>query len=145
MKLTGKQLNEWRAFVSAYAIEDSILLVELSEEQILSAANGIGPDRWPEAVRRVVDFLNPCFILPSIIHDLQFTYRNDGTKYKFHSYNGMFERNCKRMAKYEYAWWRPMRYIAMQRAGEFGIILDSFGWRAWMQAYEEAQTRLALG
>lgn len=141
MKLTIDQLGYWRAFVSAYTIEDSILLFELSDEQIISAANGLGPARWPEAVRKVIDFLNPLFILPSIIHDLQFTYRNDGSEHKFLCYNGMFERNCKRMAKYEYAWWRPMRYVTMHRAGEFGIILNKCGWPAWQQAFDEAQKR----
>lgn len=145
MKLTGKQLNEWRAFVSHHAIVDSRLLFEHSDVEIISAANGIGPAFFPEAVRNVIDFLHPCFVLPSALHDISYTYHNDGTRGTFLHYNAVFVTNCKLMAGYTYSWYNPARYYVRHKASEFGTILDSFGWRAWMQAYEEAQNRLALG
>lgn len=136
MKATREMIHGWREFVSRHRIMNSMMLFEHSDEEIIASCNGIGPDRWPEAVRNVIDFLNPCFILPSVIHDLSFTYDNDGTAEKFHHHNKIFEVNCSLMSKYSYGWWNPMRYVYLHKAKKFGMLLDDFGWKAWEDAYK---------
>ena len=143
MKLTDNQLAEWRRFVSHHAIVDSWLLFEHNDVEIIEACNGIGAASWPESARAILDSSLPTLLLPSVIHDLQWTFGNDGSREYFLYTNAVFTTNGRLMAKYHFPWWRPARYISLSLADRAGNLLDALGWPAYRKAYEESQRKIS--
>ena len=64
----------------------------------------------------------------------------DGTKESFTASNERFKRNGYKVAKADFSWWRPRRYVVMNHARRFGNICQAFGWSAWMAPFKERQS-----
>ena len=45
------------------------------------------------------------------------------------------------VAKANYSWWNPLRYIVMNQARRFGNLCQLFGWSAWTSPCECAVCR----
>lgn len=134
MKLTPEQLAEWRRFVSKHRLENSILLYEYSDKEIISCCNGIGSEAMPEAIRSFLDRMHPSMQIAAGIHDLEFQFSEDRSDAAFHASNARFQRNCISVCKDIYKWYDPRRYLAMHDAKKFRAILDLCGKSAWKAA-----------
>jgi len=141
MKLTSKQLNEWREFVSKHRLEGSIVLFERSDEEIISCCNGIGSQAMPEAVRKFLDAMHPSMRIAAAIHDLEYQFSEDRSDEAFHASNARFQRNCVAVCKILYGWYDPRRYWAIHKARQFRAILDLCGKPAWRKARKDYLNR----
>ena len=137
MRIDAEKLSELRQLASEVHPEGEDLLFFHTDEEIIEAFNGIGPESWPEALRSLIDRLHPSVILAALIHDIQWTYWNRGTKDHFLKTNAIFERNCKKTARHCYCVIDPRRWISLRRAKEFKALLDAFGFKHYKQAFQK--------
>ena len=105
-------------------------LEKLTDEEIISMANGIGSANMPNVLRNAITKLHPSLEIPAVIHDISWT-MSDGSKEWFLKSNEEFEQNGIIMAKHLHAWYSPLRYLAIHKARQFRKILDEFGESAY--------------
>lgn len=72
-------------------------------------------------------------------------HESDGSKEKFTESNNRFKTNGYTVAKANYRWWNPLRYIVMNHARRFGNICQLFGWAAWCSPCECAVCKKKRG
>lgn len=121
-----------------YELEGREVIKGYTNTQLGSMCNGIGPEKFPAWLRTVLDALHPSLAPVAFIHDIEWSL-SDGTKESFAESNARFKRNGYRVAKAEFGWWNPRRYIVMNHARRFGNICQAFGWDAWRAPYEAAR------
>ena len=92
--------------------------------------NGIGPDSFPEWLRKCISVLHPSLAVVALIHDVEW-HESDKSKEKFAESNARFKQNGYKVAKAEFGWYNPRRYVVMNQARRFGNICQIFGWGAW--------------
>ena len=80
----------------------------------------------------------------AFIHDIEW-HESDGSKEKFTESNNRFKTNGCTVAKANYSWWNPLRYIVMNHARRFGNICQLFGWAAWCSPCECAVCKKKRG
>ena len=56
---------------------------------------------------------------------------NDGTEESFKESNQRFRRNGIKVAKIEFKWYDPRRYIVMFDAVKYATLCQLFGWSVW--------------
>ena len=110
-------------------LENVEILDRYSFRQISEIYNGIGPDRFPEWLREMLDDLHPSLCVVALIHDLE--YYEGGSKEMFTESNERFYRNGKTVAFAKYAWYDPRRYLVWNKARQFRNICNAFGWAGW--------------
>ena len=93
--------------------------------------NGIGPDSFPEWLRKCISVLHPSLAVVALIHDVEW-HESDKSKEKFAESNARFKQNGYKVAKAEFGWYNPRRYVVMNQARRFGNICQIFGWNAWL-------------
>ena len=108
------------------------ILDGLSIDEIRDKANGIGADWMPDALRELVDTLNPSLEPVALVHDLEFD--KGGDRLAFLSSNRRFYDNGLKSAKWHYGWYNPARYYVMYQAWKFWKLLDRLGHLAWKGA-----------
>ena len=113
----------------ALNLENVEILDRYSLSQIAEIYNGIGPDRFPEWLREMLDDLHPSLCVVALIHDLE--YYEGGSKEEFSESNERFYRNGKTVAFAKYAWYDPRRYWVWNKARQFRNICNAFGWAGW--------------
>ena len=116
-------------------LENVGILDRYSVEEVSAIYNGIGPDRFPEWLREMLDDLHPSLCVVALIHDLE--YYEGGTKEEFTESNERFYRNGKTVAFANYAWYDPRRYWVWNKARQFRNICNAFGWTGWNKTEEE--------
>jgi len=113
-----------------YGLEGRGILSKYTPAALAKIYNGIGPDSFPEWLRDVISSLHPSLAVVAFIHDIEW-HESDGLKEKFAESNARFKTNGYRVAKAEYGWYNPLRYIVMNQARRFGNLCQLFGWDAW--------------
>lgn len=111
-------------------------------EAIRQASNGIGPDRWPEEIRKIVTGFLDTFAEASIVHDWEFSSEeNDGTLERWHEANARFEVNCRKLIRHKISKWRFLRRL--QAHGAVNLLMEALespqGRRAWEEAFQRLQ------
>ena len=129
-----KEVKRMIELCEKYELEGRAVIKAFSNTQLGSMYNGIGPEKFPGWLRAVLDFLHPSLAPVAFIHDIEWSL-SDGTKESFAASNSRFKRNGYKVAKSEYGWYNPRRYIVMNQARRFGNICQSFGWSAWMAPF----------
>ena len=119
----------------ALNLENVGILDRYSVEEVSAIYNGIGPDRFPEWLREMLDDLHPSLCVVALIHDLE--YYEGGSKEEFTESNERFYRNGKIVAFAKYAWYDPRRYFVWNRARQFRNICNQYGWSGWKKTAEE--------
>lgn len=110
-------------------LENVGILNRYSEEEVGKIYNGIGPDRFPEALREFLNTLHPTLQVVALIHDIE--YHEGGTRKQFTESNDRFCRNGKTAAFAEYSWYDPRRYLVWNKARQFSKLCKLFGWSGW--------------
>lgn len=115
-------------------LEHNEILDRYTSCQISEIYNGIGPDRFPETLRKFLSSLHPSLLPVALIHDLE--YHEGGSKTAFHESNNRFYRNGKTMAFANYSWYDLRRYLVWNKARQFANLCDLFGWDGWTKSEE---------
>ena len=121
-------------------LENVEILDRYSFRQISEIYNGIGPDRFPEWLREMLDDLHPSLCVVALIHDLE--YYEGGSKEMFTESNERFYRNGKTVAFAKYAWYDPLRYLVWNKARQFRNICNSFGWAGWNKTENQEEEKV---
>jgi hypothetical protein len=122
-----------------------------SIETLRAAYNGCGPERWPQAIRDLLDSRTSDYAPAVLVHDLEF-HQSDGTARRLAAANDRFRRNLEATFHHRYpllTWkiLRPSYRLARARAKAVMMALalaisSVFTRRAWLEAYE-ARTGMA--
>ena len=110
-------------------LENVEILDRYSVEEIAGIYNGIGPDRFPDWLRKIVTASTELFEAAALIHDLEFY--EGGTSEQFTAANNRFRRNCYTLVKARYGWYDPRRYLWMNKARRWSNYCELFGWYGW--------------
>lgn len=110
-------------------LENVEILDRYSEAEIAEIYNGIGPDRFPDWLRKIVTESAELFEAAALIHDVE--YDEGGTREQFAAANDRFRRNCYTLVKDRYGWYDPRRYLWMNKARRWSNYCELFGWSGW--------------
>ena len=130
-----KEIKELKALAEELQLENREIIRKYKITELASIYNGIGPDSFPEWLRGLVSTLHPSLAVVAFIHDIEW-HESDGSKEKFTESNNRFKNNGYTVAKANYSWWNPLRYIVMNHARRFRNICQLFGWAAWCSPCE---------
>ena len=136
---TLQEVRRLRLLCEKYELEGREILNHFSDEKLAEVFNGIGPEAFPDWLRAVLDFIHPSLEPVAFLHDAEWEL-SDGTKESFTASNERFKRNGYKVAKADFSWWGPRRYVVMNHARRFGNICQAFGWSAWMAPFKERQS-----
>lgn len=87
-----------------YNLRGSNKLLKYSDDAMQGIYNGVGPDRWPDNVRRLLTGLAALYEPAVMIHDVEFK-ESDGTANGFADTVDHFKANVKIILKKEYPFW----------------------------------------
>jgi len=135
-----KEIKQLKEQAESLQLEDREIIRKYNMAQLASIYNGIGPDSFPEWLRDCISALHPSLAVVAFIHDIEW-HESDCSKEKFTESNDRFKRNGYTVAKAEYSWYNPRRYIVMNQARRFGNICQMFGWNGWVSPCECAVCR----
>lgn len=124
-----KQVKELTELAFRLKLDGTEIFEEFKNTEMAGIFNGIGPDRMPEWMRGAINFLHPSLIVVAFIHDLEF--EKGGDRQTFEASNTRFRTNGYIVAKANYGWYNPLRYIVMAKARRFAFYCQKFGWSAW--------------
>ena len=110
-------------------LENVEILDRYSEEEIAEIYNGIGPDRFPDWLRKIVTESAELFEAAALIHDVE--YDEGGTREQFTAANDRFRRNCYTLVKDRCGWYDIRRYLWMNKARRWSNYCELFGWSGW--------------
>lgn len=108
------------------------ILDKYSNRELTSICNGIGADWFPKSVRKLIDWICEYLQATAFQHDIEFE-----AQIGFEVANAHFLINGRKEVKAKYKWYNPKRYIALRRARQFYILLEYFGYPAYLQAMEK--------
>ncbi|MFA6715601.1 MAG: hypothetical protein WCS27_09500, partial [Victivallaceae bacterium] len=116
---SAEQIAVWRWQAESAKLNGREILDKYTDEQLTEIFNGIGSDGFPEWLRILLSECHPSLMAVALIHDVQWYERALITepiaeiidREKFHKSNAMFDDNATKMAKYNYGFLDPRRYI----------------------------------
>ena len=102
-------------------------------------ANGYGPERWPENLRKLVTWIFRHYPAPAAIHDVPYEF-SDGSELTRKAADAEFAANLKIVWKYYYGRFRWVNIIALY--GFFKIFSAAamtrrFGRSAWLDSFRK--------
>ncbi len=134
------EIRKLMATIHAANLEGTFSFWNAPLEAIRASSNGIGPDRWPEPIRKVVTGFLDTFAEAAIVHDWEFgPLENDGTLERWHEANARFEVNCRKLIRHKISAWRFLRRLQAQ--GVVNLLMDALESHKARQAWEEAFQR----
>ena len=110
-------------------LENVEILDKYSFLDVFKIYNGIGPDRFPDWLRKIVTESAELFEAAALIHDVE--YDEGGTREQFTAANDRFRRNCYTLVKDRYGWYDIRRYLWMNKARRWSNYCELFGWSGW--------------
>ena len=116
-------------------LEGDHILDKYSITQVSEIYNGIGPDRFPDWLRKIVTESAGIFEPAAVIHDVE--YDEGGTREQFTAANDRFRRNCYTLVKDRYGWYDIRRYLWMNKARRWSNYCELFGWEGWTKTEEQ--------
>lgn len=108
------------------------------KEQLAQDFNGIGPEWFPEALRKAMDDLSASLLPAAFIHDIRWSH-SDGTKKAFNDSNDELEENGITIAKELYCFINPKRYLLKLEAKAFAKLCKQYGRSAFEEAYQKSK------
>lgn len=131
-----KEIKRLKGLAEKYALEDSEILGRHPMSRLAQIYNGIGPDAFPDWLRGCVTALHPSLAVVAFIHDVEW-FESDGKAQTFRETNERFRRNGHKVAKTEFGWCNPRRWIVMNQARRFGNYCQMLGWSGWLKCHEK--------
>ncbi|MCR5414550.1 MAG: hypothetical protein K6F50_07485 [Kiritimatiellae bacterium] len=137
---TEKEIRELRRLCEEYKLEGREILEKFTDGELAATYNGIGPEAFPDWLRKCIDALHPSLEPVAFIHDIEWS-QEDKSPFLFAESNERFKRNGCKVAKAKFGWWRPRRYIVMNQARRFGNVCGIFGFSAWKSGKMKTPSR----
>ena len=125
-----KEIKQLKELAEKYRLEGREIIGKYNMQELCSIYNGIGPDAFPQWLRKGISALNPSLAVVAFIHDIEW-HESDGSKEGFKASNDRFRTNGRRVADAEYAWYNPRRWLVRHQAARFARLCQSFGWSGW--------------
>lgn len=142
---TVKQIAEWRKQAYNANLKNRRILNKYSDDQLTKIFNGIGSDGFPEWLRIMISKLHPSLMAVALIHDVEWYERELKTKNNVYIYptvdkkefkdsNKRFNINATLMAKYNYGFIDPRRYIVEAIGWNFARLCNKdIGFKWWKE------------
>lgn len=130
-----KEIKELRKLAEELQLDNCQILRKYNMQELCSIYNGIGPDAFPDWLRDAISALHPTLAVVALIHDVEW-HESDLSREKFTESNERFKQNGYKVAKSQFAWYHPRRWIVMNQARRFGNICQALGWSAWTSPCE---------
>jgi hypothetical protein len=135
MEINDKNLWHIRylkSIIVDLAFETSLTFFCRSDTELCRCYNGIGPERFGDAVLKISTKILAFFEAVALVHDEQCTY-SDKSKKGFIESNKMFLRNCKRLIR-TISWTHFIqRWVYSKVARLLFKILKRYGWKSWVE------------
>ena len=125
-----KEIKQLKELAEKYRLEGREIIGKYNMQELCSIYNGIGPDAFPQWLRKGISALNPSLAVVAFIHDIEW-HESDGSKEGFKASNDRFRTNGCKVADAEYAWYNPRRWLVRHQAAKFARLCQSFGWSGW--------------
>lgn len=125
-----KEIKQLKELAEKYQLEGREIIGKYNMQELCSIYNGIGPDAFPQWLRKGISALNPSLAVVAFIHDIEW-HESDGSKEGFKASNDRFRTNGCKVADAEYAWYNPRRWLVRHQAAKFARLCQSFGWSGW--------------
>ena len=126
----------------ALELEGREILDKYSDTELQTICNGIGPDLFPDWMRKIVSDIHPSLQVVAFIHDVEW-YESDGEYDSFFWSNRRFVDNGIRVAFATYKWYDPRRYIVCWRANRLARCCHFGGWLAYQHCFNVRKEREA--
>lgn len=136
---TLEEIAALRQKCNDYKLENREILEKYSDEELQKICNGIGPDCFPGAARKIVDKLHPSLEPVAVVHDVEW-WESDGSRASFYASNERFKCNGRKCALAEYPWYDLRRYWVMHKARQFGNLCQVFGWEFYKGCSKSNET-----
>jgi len=142
---TVEQIAEWRKQANLAKLKNRSILIKYTDSQLAEIFNGIGSDGFPEWLRIAISKLHPSLMAVALIHDVEWHERElltkkkkyiypDVDRKKFRSSNKRFDINATKMAKYNYGFLDPRRYIVEVIGWNFARLCNKdIGFKWWKE------------
>ena len=130
-----KLVGRLKRLADELQLENREIIGKYTMQELAYIYNGIGSDAFPEWLRSFISALHPSLEVVAFIHDIEW-HESDGSKEKFAASNERFKRNGYAVAKAQFGWYNPRRWIVMNQARRFGNVCQLFGWSAWTSPCE---------
>lgn len=128
---TLREIKHLKELAEELKLENREILGKYKLTELASIYNGIGPDCFPEWLRSAISSLHPSLAVVAFIHDVEW-HESDLSHAKFTESNTRFKENGYLVAKTEFSWFNPRRYLVMNDARRYGNLCQLFGWQAWL-------------
>ena len=128
------EISRLLSVVRQYNLNGREILEHYSAEELGKIYNGIGPDRFPDWLRKITTEANGLFEPAALIHDVR--YHIGGTFEDFTAANDEFRENCYTLVEAAYAWYDPRRYKWLFRAWRYAGYCEEFGWEGYNKREE---------
>lgn len=138
------EIKKMCALADELELENREILRKYRNVELRSIYNGIGSDSMPKWLRNAISALHPSLAVVAFIHDVEW-HESDHTKESFTESNERFKQNGYKVAKTQFGWYNPRRYIVMNQARRFGNICQLFGQEGWITPCECAVCRKKKG
>lgn len=112
------------------------VLDKYTDEELQLICNGIGPDAFPSGIRKFVTAIHPTLECSAFIHDVEW-WESIGTWEHFTASNDRYAINSIILAKAEYTWYNPLRYIVIAQGYRHARTCQLFGWEAYLSCYDK--------
>jgi len=135
------EIRKRMATIHAASLEGPYSFWNAPLDAVRASSNGIGPDRWPEPIRKVVTGFLETFAEAAVVHDWEFSSsENDGTLERWHEANARFEVNCRKLIRHKISALRLLRRLRAH--GVVNLLMDVLESHKGRQAWEDAFQRL---
>ena len=121
------------AMCRAYGLSGLVFALSFPPEQLARDFNGIGPEWFPDALRKAIDGLSADMMPAAFIHDVRYAH-NDGSTREFNAANAELEANGRLIADTKYPFWHIRRYLIRHEARVYARLCARFGWKAYCAA-----------
>jgi len=132
-----REVTRMMNLVDEYDLGGRDFVHKFSYDQLAYDFNGIGPEWFPEDLRKLIDNLHVDLLPAAFIHDVRWSH-SDGTVSSFIKSNEELSKNGRKIACAKYSWYNPMRYILIRQSNRFGNLCQVFGWQAYQAAHKHA-------
>lgn len=142
---TEVQIAQWCRQANLAKLENRSILKTNTPKELTKIFNGIGSDGFPEWLRIAISKLHPSLMAVALIHDVEWHKREQQTKKKivisekddyieFRASNKRFDINATKMAKYNYGFFDPRRYIVEGIGWNFARLCNkNIGFKWWRE------------
>ncbi|MBE6368383.1 MAG: hypothetical protein E7052_10840 [Lentisphaerae bacterium] len=111
--------------------------LQLPPSELARIANGYGPERWPESMRKILNWIFRYYPTPAAIHDLRYEF-SDGREPTRRAADAEFAANLRIVWKNKYAfgcWINPLAWYAAIKLHTAVALTREFGRRAWLDSW----------